>query len=264
MYVILGSAQDPCATQVSSILRAHGHDTRIIEGLLAEPHRFSWRFAGGSRGPGSSRIGVSGEWEAGSSEIEGVLVRDIGWSASKDWNEGDAQYMSAEVQAALLGWLWSLPGRVVNRAPAWLFYRPRPPFVEWVRLLNSAGVARLKWSSATTLGGSANGDPATSPDRYCRPSPASLNFNFKLTRSGKASCASRNMRLCRCVRHMEKPGWRASWAIPFCGMFQFQERCVPWKRRCAGLQVSLSLILCRSSWRKCLTPIKAARLNPQW
>jgi hypothetical protein len=89
---------------------------------------------------GNSSIGVPGEWEAASSEIEGVLVRDIGWRAAKDWSEGDAQYMSAEAQAALLGWLWSLPGRVINRAPAWLFYRSQPPFIEWAQLLHRAGL----------------------------------------------------------------------------------------------------------------------------
>jgi len=140
VYLILGSAQDACATRLRSRLTERGHSTRIVDGLLAEPHRFSWRFAGGGRGAGESRIGVAGEWEAGSAEIDGVLVRDTGWQAGSDWSEADGQYMSAEVQAALLGWLWSLPGKVVNRAPAWLFYRPRPPLVEWAQLLDRAGL----------------------------------------------------------------------------------------------------------------------------
>lgn len=141
MYLILGSAFDPCCTLVNSILKTRGHDVRIMDGLFSEPHRFAWRFAGGgSLRKGNSRIGVPGEWEAASGEIEGVLMRDIGFRAMHDWSESDAQYMSAEMQAALLGWLWSLPGVVVNRVPAWLFYRPRPSFLYWMPYLVRAGL----------------------------------------------------------------------------------------------------------------------------
>jgi hypothetical protein len=141
MYLILGSAVDPCCVQVLSALSARGHNTRLTEGILSEPHRFAWRFGGGGTlGLGNSRIGVLGEWEADSTEIEGVLVRDTCLNALDGWGEKDAQYILAEMQAALLGWLWSLPGMVVNRAPAWLFYRPRPSLINWAPLLHRAGL----------------------------------------------------------------------------------------------------------------------------
>jgi len=144
MYLIFGSELDPCCVQVHSILSARGHSVRWIEGIFSEPHRFVWKFAGGGpRGAGRSRIGMAGEWEADSAEIEGVLMRDTVWSVPGDWSEKDAQYMSAEMQAALLGWLWSLPGLVVNRPPAWLFYRPRPPFLYWTPHLHRAGLRTL-------------------------------------------------------------------------------------------------------------------------
>jgi hypothetical protein len=144
MYLILGSGLDPCCVQVNSVLRGRGEKVRMIEGILSEPHRFVWRFAGGGAlGAGNSCIGVPGEWEAASGEIEGVLVRETWRPAAGDWSEKDALYMSAEMQAALLGWLWSLPGAVVNRPPAWLFYRPRPPFIDWVPRLHRAGLRTL-------------------------------------------------------------------------------------------------------------------------
>ena len=141
MYLILGSAFDPCCVLVKSALKARGHDVRTMDSLFSEPHRFAWRFAGGgSLRKGSSRIGMPGEWEAASDEIEGVLMRDIGFRAMHDWSEADARYISAEMQAALLGWLWSLTGVVVNRVPAWLFYRPRPSFLYWMPHLVRAGL----------------------------------------------------------------------------------------------------------------------------
>jgi len=82
----------------------------------------------------------------------GVLVRDTGTFAAAGWSEKDVQYMSAEMQAALLGWLWSLRGTVINRAPAWLFYQPRPPFLAWVPMLHRAGLR----TSVTSIGN----DPA--------------------------------------------------------------------------------------------------------
>ena len=149
MYLILGSAEDPCCMQVEQALRRRGRDVRVLENIFSETHRFNWRFGGGSfsrgaRGNGTSIV-ESAEWEAHSSEIEGVLFRDsglskMGFSTITGWSEADTSYMSSEMQAALLGWLWSLPGVVVNRLPAWLFLMPRPSLLQWIPLLTRAGL----------------------------------------------------------------------------------------------------------------------------
>jgi hypothetical protein len=141
MYLILGSEIDPCCAQVSLELKTRGYEVHFMDGLFSEPQRFMWRFAGGgSLRKGNSRIGIRDQWEADSSDVKGVLVRDMGYRAMHDWSEKDGQYMSAEMMAALLGWLWSLPGIVVNRIPAWLFYRPRPSFLFWMPFLRDAGL----------------------------------------------------------------------------------------------------------------------------
>jgi len=140
MFLILGNAADPCCVQVNSVLKARGYETRVVEDIFSEQYRFMWRFATGmSLGNGNSRIGGLGEREAGG-EIEGVLVRETGLHAVSDWSEKDAQYMAAETQAAQLGWIWSIPGVVINRLPAWLFLMPRPSFLAWVALLHRAGL----------------------------------------------------------------------------------------------------------------------------
>lgn len=149
MYLILGSAEDPCCVQVEQALRRRGRNVRVLENIFSETLQFNWRFGGGSfsrdaRCNGTSTI-ESTEWEAHSSEIEGVLFRDsglskMGLSTINGWSEADASYMSSEMQAALLGWLWSLPGVVVNRLPAWLFLMPRPSLLQWIPSLTRAGL----------------------------------------------------------------------------------------------------------------------------
>jgi hypothetical protein len=160
--------------QVEQALHDRGRDVCVLEKIFSETHRFNWRFGGGNfsrsaRGVGSSidsssidgsstdGSSISGsrtdgssiidslDGEAHSSEIEGVLFRDsglskMGFSAVNGWSEADTSYMSSEMQAALLGWLWSLPGVVVNRLPAWLFLMPRPSLLQWIPLLTRAGL----------------------------------------------------------------------------------------------------------------------------
>ena len=140
MYLIIGRALDPCCIQVDGALRAAGHNTRLLEGLFCDRYRFRWKFAGERSQVSNSRISEAGDHGVASEKIEGVFVRETVPSLEQNWNERDQQYVVAEMQAALLGWLWSLPGTVINRPPAWLFYRPRPSFLFWVPLLQRSGL----------------------------------------------------------------------------------------------------------------------------
>lgn len=46
MYLLIGSALDPCCTQVGAILRDRAFTTVNLERPFSHPCNFSWRFAG--------------------------------------------------------------------------------------------------------------------------------------------------------------------------------------------------------------------------
>jgi hypothetical protein len=74
-------------------------------------------------------------------QIAGVFVRNSACIDPDDWEPADLAYMQAETQAALLGWLWSLPCPVVNRYPSAIWYRPRAPLLSWFPLFHRCGLA---------------------------------------------------------------------------------------------------------------------------
>ena len=132
MYLLLGSQHDPCCAQVYAALQSRGYRARIVENLLAQPTRLSWRLD--SDQSASALCCDDGE-PLLDDEINGVLVRDVGWVHPQGWQSNDLAYVQAEVQAALLGWLWSLRCPVVNRYQAFLWYRPQMSLLSWRRLL---------------------------------------------------------------------------------------------------------------------------------
>lgn len=134
MYLVLGSPYDPCCAGVHAALAASGRTARIIANPLAHPARFSWRL---------DEAGIAHAWMGNGlrrDDIEGVLVRSGGWLDPEGWQPQDLGYMQAEVHAALLAWLRSLPCPVINRYAADLWYRPQPPLLAWRRLLRTCGL----------------------------------------------------------------------------------------------------------------------------
>ena len=141
MYLILGNSLDPCCQLTEAALRHRGCECVVIDRPFSDMGTFAWHLAGeGMAGGGTSRIATVGRTAWRSDELKGVLVRETRWVATEGWAERDAQYMAEEVQSALLGWLWSLPCRVIGRMPAWLFFRPQPGFLAWVPMLQRAGL----------------------------------------------------------------------------------------------------------------------------
>jgi hypothetical protein len=59
------------------------------------------------------------------------------------WSQADLLYNQAEAEAALLGWLWGLSCPVIDRLPAWLWYRTRRPVLAWAPLLRQSGLPPL-------------------------------------------------------------------------------------------------------------------------
>ena len=137
MFLLVGSADDPCCKRVNIALQAHGCATRIVENPLAHPARFSWRL----NGERSASELVWDQAQALDEPIEGVLVRGAGWVDPAGWQAGDLAYMQAETQAALLAWLWSLSCVVVNRYTAALWYRSQLPVASWRPLLRRCGLS---------------------------------------------------------------------------------------------------------------------------
>src|SRR5438876_7755688 len=106
MHLLLGDPQDSWCLLISEILKARNYPYRFISSPLVHPSRFSWRL---DSGQSISQI----IWADGSlmlnDQISSVFVRrTMGWIEPNGWQPDDLTYMQAEMQAALLAWLWSL------------------------------------------------------------------------------------------------------------------------------------------------------------
>jgi hypothetical protein len=136
MYLVLGGLEDPLCERVTRSLSAKGLDVRHIANPMGEHCRFVWRL---DTYNSTSRL----IWEDGTAtsadEIQGVLVRRPG-QISGSWEAEDLAYIDLETQAALLGWIWSLDCRVVNRYPASLWRNSDQCPIFWRRMLMNCGI----------------------------------------------------------------------------------------------------------------------------
>jgi hypothetical protein len=131
---------DPLCELAEAALVEQGLEAIVLDRLFSAEGCFTWRTTGAASW---SRIQEPGSAFIDSGQIEGVLVRDSPWTAGESWSDRDGQYMQEEAQAATLGWLRSLPCRVVGRLPAWLFFQAQPGFLTWVPMLQRAGLETL-------------------------------------------------------------------------------------------------------------------------
>ncbi len=136
MFLVLGGPEDAFCERVSCSLAAKGFDVRSVTNPMGESCRFVWRL---DTGNSTSRL----IWEDGkvtsADQIEGVFVRRPG-KISGSWEPEDLAYVDQEVQAALLGWIWSLDCRVVNRYPASLWRNPSQWPIFWRGMLLNCGL----------------------------------------------------------------------------------------------------------------------------
>jgi hypothetical protein len=141
LYLLLGDPQDACCQCVQQLLVQRNCAVATIGNPVTGALRFSWQL---STEQSSSRL----DWSDGPSlldgDIEGVLVRSMGWLDPAGWQAEDLMYVQAESQAALLAWLWSLPCPVINRLPPYVWYCPRNSIYSWQRLLWAAGLRTLE------------------------------------------------------------------------------------------------------------------------
>lgn len=140
MYLLLGELHDPVCGAVLLSLESRGHSVSNIGNPMCRPMRLAWQF---DTLNSASQL----TWEDGThlshEEIEGVLVRRPGCVPSDGWNSADLGYVQMETHAALLAWLWSLECPVVNRYPAFLWYRRHTPLLFWQLWLERCGLRTL-------------------------------------------------------------------------------------------------------------------------
>lgn len=137
MYLLVGSETDACCTQVLAALAARGHEARLVANPFAAPVRFTWRLDS-RHSAGTLAIGDDPPLDA--DDIEGLLVRAPALIDPRGWTAADLAYTHAELQAALVAWLWSLRCPVVNRYPASVWYRPQAPLLAWHAVLARCGL----------------------------------------------------------------------------------------------------------------------------
>jgi len=172
LHLLLGDPRDLCCLAVREALVERGHETQLLPNPLAQPSRVSlWL---DDVRPASS-LAWDGQPPLRDGDIAAVLVLGPVTVDPAGWKPEDLAYVQAETQAALLAWLWSMDCPVVNRYPAALWYRPRPPLLGWHGLLRRSGLPTLDTvvtnveaearAFGERIGGAVYG-PLTSDTRY--------------------------------------------------------------------------------------------------
>jgi hypothetical protein len=136
MFLLISETDDALAADVRRALEERKVEVCAIPDLFAETTRFSWCLTSTQT---RWTLTLADETRLSGDDISGVLLRrSIDWKL-RGVSSGDANYIRAEIQAAVLGWIWSLRCPVINRPPAWLWYCPKPPLQSWERLLRKNG-----------------------------------------------------------------------------------------------------------------------------
>jgi hypothetical protein len=141
MHLLLGDSRDPCCLCVRDALETRNQKARLLANPFVYPARFSWNL---DSNQSATLLALDAETALTDDDISGVFVRSAGWIDPAGWDPPDLAYMQTETQAALLGWLWSLPCPVINRYSPSIWYRPRAPLLSWHRLLRRCGLPTLE------------------------------------------------------------------------------------------------------------------------
>ncbi|HKA21077.1 MAG TPA: hypothetical protein VKN18_22540 [Blastocatellia bacterium] len=137
MYLLLASGYDRLSQLIADGLKARGRNSLIVNSTFGDGLKFSWRLDNNSS---NSELTLSDGRVLSGDQIEGVLVRSIGWIDPSGWQPEDLAYVHTETQAALLGWLKALSCPVIGRLPASIWYRPQMPISCWQPLLARCGL----------------------------------------------------------------------------------------------------------------------------
>src|ERR1700737_5582840 len=131
MFLLLGASDDPCLVAVTGALAARSREALIIRHPFMDQACAAWRF---DSVRSNTRLTIDGK----AISLDGVLAArhtPQPLMPSEQWSQADLLYNQAEGEAALLGWLWGLSCPVIDRLPAWLWYRMPRPVLAWASLL---------------------------------------------------------------------------------------------------------------------------------
>jgi hypothetical protein len=135
MYLFLGEADDALGRDVRQTLEERGAQVRVLPDPFSQ--RFSWRLDSIQT---SSVVTFEDGTDLVDSDISGLLLRRSKTPQTNRVSADDDSYIETEIEAAILGWIWSLPCPVINRLPAWLWYCPNLPLQFWGPLLQANGL----------------------------------------------------------------------------------------------------------------------------
>ena len=139
MFLLLGAPDDPCLVAVTGALAARSREALIVRHPFMDQACAAWRFD-------SVRSDTSLTIDGEAISFDGVFAARRATqplAPAEQWSQADLLYNQAEAEAALLGWLWGLSCPVIDRLPAWLWYRTRRPVLAWAPLLKQSGLPPL-------------------------------------------------------------------------------------------------------------------------
>jgi hypothetical protein len=128
LVLLINCNGDPLCVDLLKGLTERGHPVRAIRDLYSYPGKISWRLDSG-RSSTSFRLKTG----AANSDVEisAAFVRKGPFAQKEGWAFDEATYVHAEKEAALLGWIWGLPCRVINRYPPEFWFRPVDSLEFW-------------------------------------------------------------------------------------------------------------------------------------
>jgi hypothetical protein len=141
MYLLLGGQKDEFLTSLLEAIRGAKSEAAIVAaGGFAQSTRLTWAF---DSSHSEVRLRLPDGRHLNSDDIEGVVVRRSGAVERADGNSEDYSFIEAENQAALIGWVWSLPCPVINRLPAAVWFHSRLPLSFWNPALRLSGLSPI-------------------------------------------------------------------------------------------------------------------------
>jgi hypothetical protein len=137
LFLLLGHKTDALCNDLGTALEAAGHSVRFLEDIFGSSAKVAWRLD--SQGSTSACVLENGA-SLSDQDIHGLFVKKPLFQPPSNSSLRDAVYIYAEKEAALLGWISSLPGQVINRYTPALWFGPTESLDFWRERLERFGL----------------------------------------------------------------------------------------------------------------------------